>query len=136
MAGADEAAIRHPIIRRSHRHRSGCDRPNRSAAERGDLHRRQSPDGAAQRRYNRRVSVVGQVTARICRSQSRQHRGFNPPSTNPHRGDTRRRDRAWQPHVRGEPPVGLLSRHLHGVPRAFASIASTRRGRTAGALFL
>src|SRR5437899_49917 len=47
--------------------------PDRNGTELGDLYRRQSPGGAAQRRHHRRVPIVGQVAAAIRRPRSRQY---------------------------------------------------------------
>jgi hypothetical protein len=54
-------------------------RSARNAGELGALYRRQSPDGAAQRRYRRCFPVVDQVAAAIRRSRCRQYRGSDRP---------------------------------------------------------
>src|SRR6266851_5223951 len=59
LARPGKAAVGHPIVQRPYGHRSRRGRTDRSAAEPGDLYRRQPPDGVAQRRYHRRVSVLG-----------------------------------------------------------------------------
>src|SRR5215469_24685 len=64
VAGRDEGAGRHARLCRSHRHRARRCRPDRNASEPGDLYRRQSPDGAAQRRHPRRVPAVAKSQPR------------------------------------------------------------------------